>query len=379
MEYVLDNTSEIRNSANELLNRHTINRHFTRLLANDIKLNQLYEDVQSIGSNIRQFVEGTTYNKNDLVWIVLDTLGHPNQKSLYLLQSLVDKNTTTPYLVRTDVNQYSFEPSGWRDKNEYTTIYESTLSAQIMQEFVQYIDTYHQFEIDYHKYGVLDGTVEQFETKILRKDLSNIDPNRKNVFFPNKTIKLEPDNVILNGCARQWDNGLLEYEILFRLSYSGIEVIDGVEYEVLSCNSLDLSETALKENGIDVSIDNKKYFNDADAYKIFAQQCDSEIKIGTTIQKNRNDFANAYSGTIKFPIEFADTNYMIFNSDVRCQERNIQHQTIDHGANALVFTNKTTTSMTAVYVLVPIIPSNGGRKSGLISNSFHCQVIGKWK
>lgn len=379
MDYVLDKNFEIRNSSNEVLNRYTVNRHFSKLLENDKRLNDLYETVVNAGSGIRQFVEGTAYKKGELIWIVLDIPNKKNQKSLYLLQSLEDNNTTVPCLTMVEPNQYSFEPSGWKDKNEYTTIYETSLSAQIMQEFIQYIDTYHQYDADYHKYGALSNDVEQIDKVILRNDFSNIDENRKHVFFPNKTIHLDKDNVIINGVGRIWDNGLLEYEILFRLAYAGIEEIDGVQYEVLSCNSLDLNNDKLKEANIEAAEDNNKYFSDQEAYAIFAKGGEKYIKLGSTIQKNRNDYANSYSGTIKFPVAFSDTNYMIFNSDVRSQERSVAHQTIDHGANTMVFVNKTKTSVTALYVLMPIDRIADGRKSGLVSNSFHCQVIGRWK
>lgn len=378
MDYVLDSEFELRNSSNELLNRYTINRHFSQLLANDLRLNELYENAATYGSGIRQFVEGTPYNKGDLIWIVMDRQNKPSEKSLYLLQSQVDNNTTTPFLSAVELNQYSFEPSGWKDKNEYTTIYETSLSAQIMQEFVQYIDTYHQFEENYHKYGTLPNDKKQIDSKLLKNDFSNVDVNRKQVFFPNKTIHLAKDNVILNGVGRIWDNGLLEYEILFKLAHAGIDTIDGVQYEVLSCNALNLKADKLAEAGLS-SADNSPYFADEEAYSIFAKGGDKEIKLGSTIQKNRNDYANSYAGTIKFPVEFIDTNYMIFNSDVRSQERSVAHQTIDHGANTMVFVNKTTSSVTALYVLMPIDRVADGRKSGLVSNSFHCQVIGRWK
>ena len=78
MDYVLDKNFEIRNSSNEVLNRYTVNRHFSKLLENDKRLNDLYETVVNAGSGIRQFVEGTAYKKGELIWIVLDI---PNKKN----------------------------------------------------------------------------------------------------------------------------------------------------------------------------------------------------------------------------------------------------------------------------------------------------------
>ena len=53
------------------------------------------------------------------------------------------------------------------------------------------------------------------KTKLLLADMSNIDEDRKNNFFPNKTVMLTADNTIKSGYYRQYDNGLIEYDIIY--------------------------------------------------------------------------------------------------------------------------------------------------------------------
>lgn len=97
------------------------------------------------------------------------------------------------------------------------------------------------------------------------------------------------------------------------------------------------------------------------------------------IEKNRNDFVNSYSSEIVFEMPFKDNKYMIFGSDVRIQERNTDRMTIDSGLNTLVYTNKTAEKVSPVYIMYPENGNRNPRKSGLITNTFHCHIIGRWK
>ena len=38
------------------------------------------------------------------------------------------------------------------------------------------------------------------------------------------------------GYARRYENGILEYDIIFRLGFNGVQTIDGVERSVLKAN-----------------------------------------------------------------------------------------------------------------------------------------------
>ena len=77
-----------------------------------------------------------------------------------------------------------------------------------------------------HKYGKLSYDAKSrnsLSAKIALNDFSNIDSSREQNFFPYKTVCLQSkeDDAIINGFVRQYDNGLLEYDIVFRLSYAG--------------------------------------------------------------------------------------------------------------------------------------------------------------
>lgn len=77
-----------------------------------------------------------------------------------------------------------------------------------------------------HKYGKLSYDAKSrnsLSAKVALNDFSNIDSYREQNFFPYKTVCLQSkeDGAIVNGFARQYDNGLLEYDIVFRLSYTG--------------------------------------------------------------------------------------------------------------------------------------------------------------
>lgn len=84
------------------------------------------------------------------------------------------------------------------------------------------------------------------ENKIARRDLANVNPDREDIFFPYHTLYLDPDpeDAILAGQCRWYDNGLLEYDLVFRLSYFGQTEVDPEysEYaDALSANVLNLT------------------------------------------------------------------------------------------------------------------------------------------
>lgn len=75
---------------------------------------------------------------------------------------------------------------------------------------------------------------------------------------------------------------------------------------------------------------------------------------------------------------------MVFASDVMCQDRDTKYAALNVGANQMVFANRQPTQFTAVYVTYPNQQnySNAGYNAangGLMQNSFHCHVVGRWK
>lgn len=45
--------------------------------------------------------------------------------------------------------------------------------------------------------------------------------------------------------------------------------------------------------------------------------------------------------------------------------------------NTIMFTDRKNNEITPVYIIYPREEPNG--KMGLVSNSFHCQIVGRWR
>jgi hypothetical protein len=105
--------------------------------------------------------------------------------------------------------------------------------------------------------------------KLLKSDLSNRDMNRERYFFPYETRFLQQDDYIIGGFARRYDNGLLEYDIIFRLSYDGRETVDGVNSMRLKCNSVQIKNTSTFSSDNADYTGNERFFQSVDDYGIF--------------------------------------------------------------------------------------------------------------
>ena len=356
-----------KHTVNQLINQFAYNKSLIDLFNNDLYLQQIYDQIYNgQQKGIQAYNSNATYKKGDLIWFKANN--YKGIPTLYLLESVIDGNNNKPTLVF-DNDQYTFEKSGWKDKNEYNTFLNSDVSSYIVMQFNKYIDSFHGYDQEYHKFGKLENDEDAY-AKIMLNDVTNIDENRKQIFYPNVTFCLTEDNVILNGICRKWDNGLLEYDIVFKLGSTGnVQDIRGTQYEVIECNNL----------SIDTESNAADYFQTTDDYSMFNVKNNNATYIEGMMQTNKTGYCDSYSAKIQFPIEFADTNYMLFGSNVRSVERDTKKQSIDCNLNSLVYINKTTKSIDAVYVVAPSTDVKKESYNGLVSNSFHCQIIGKWK
>jgi hypothetical protein len=88
-----------------------------------------------------------------------------------------------------------------------------------------------------------------------------------------------------------------------------------------------------------------------------------------------------YSANIDFiedgRFRFADNKYMIFCSDVMSQDCDTSEHSINPSPNTIVFTNKSSRGVSAVYITQPKDGVTDPANSGLVSNTYHCKVIGK--
>ena len=209
----------------------------------------------------------------------------------------------------------------------------------------------------------------------MKSDWSNRALDRQNFQFPYTTgfLPQSQDNVILNGSYRLYDCGLIEYDIIYRFGYNGQIKHDGYVVDQILCNNLKIKRSDL----------NSRYFLDDNSYEMF-NNVNTDGKnfslIGNTIQTNRNDFCNVYCAEIKFPKEFKDLNYMIFNTPILSQTTD--NKSIINGTNSVTFTNKNKKSVTAVLITYPntngeYISGYNTQNGGLVANSFRCKIVGK--
>jgi len=247
---------------------------------------------------------------------------------------------------------------------DYGSMVDDDLSSYILNVFNSNIETFHNLVESQHKFGSLTESQDYDDTKLLKRDLSNLDPSREHTQFPYETVILSSNNVIMDGLYRKWDNGILEYDIVFKVGYYGETVdINGTEYNVISANNLVLENPDFYLSSDDAEIFNNKEYN--------------TLKINDMYQVGLNSFSNSYSGRITFQQPFLDKNYMVFHGDVVSQERDTSTPTIDTGANSMTFTNKNESYLDAIYVVYP--KTKDVRNFGLVSNSFHCHIVGRWK
>ena len=359
-EYVIQNIENVDESSNEVINRHTINRNFLKLLENDKALDQLMSSQLINQNNIIPYFKGKTYQKNDLIWFKdKNSNGEP---MLYILRSLIDNNSNIPTKSVIDKIE-SFEDSCWKDEYEYGSIIENSIKSYLSYVFDRNIEANHILNAEYHKFKQLTDSQAYDNTKLLLRDLTNIQADRTINHFPYETIMLKPDNVVQNGYYRKWNCGLLEYDIIFKLGFQGQTIdINDSTYEVIEANNLS-------------SYDEDCQYSSDDS-DIFNQPGTISVQINNTYQIGLNKYCNAYAGMINFSEMFKDNDYMIFSGDIACQERNTKSPTIDSGANSLVYVNKTTESVTPLLI---VYPSDTAEIFGLVANTFSCRIVGRWK
>lgn len=398
MDTVLTNLNNIDVAVNELISNMSINRNVEKLLENDKLLEQMYLSVLGalqIDEWKSNAETNKPYNYGDLVWFK-DIDG-----KLWLFRCIQDNNVNSPQLAIDDKNSYvyenpNFQKYGWDDQNEYIDIINMGLRSKLVRKIKNQLAK-HENDDAYHRFGKISayGTENNISSKVLLADFSNTNGNRNIFFFPGQTIHFTTKN-ILNGTCRIYDNGLIEFDIVFKLGYKS--TIDN-DYDVLSCNDVQFypsTTTAGSEYQ-----ENSKYFNTFDDMTIFTNQHKfktGQAEFSNSIQGNRNKYVNTYfaeldlfSQNINFygrPIlNFTDGNgtasldYMIFcNGQTIAQCSDIKNKKLVSGINQMTWCNKTSKSITAVYITYPnSVTDDFVENSGLAANSFSCQIIGKWK
>lgn len=196
------------------------------------------------------------------------------------MRSLFDNNATNP-----EHNGRTFEENGWETLSLDVDIYSLDIVEKLNGVVYQYFNSHQNLD---HPYGIL--TAENVDKILMRADMSNRNTSRNSIFFPYTTGFLpvdKSDKVILNGCYRHYDNGLLEYDIVFRFGYVGKINFNGIQMEALKCNDVSFYN----------EYQNSRYFYNSQAYDIFRREntdTNNYSQIGSLVQLNRNDFVNTY-------------------------------------------------------------------------------------
>jgi len=358
---------------NEYVSRFSLNRNIRKLVENDKKLLTLFNRMSG-GEDIDEWNPSVTYKSNQMVWFV-------NGDDLYLLRNQVPDNTVKP-------DPDDFVGSGWRNENEHKTILDYGLETAIQRYVRQKMNGHQNGSL--HSIGSLANQT-QFDRKLLRKDFTNITTNRKHNFYPYQTVDMldiDPSlsNVILDGSYRIYDNGLLEYDIVYRMGYQGQEELDGEMYDTIVCNNVEFRDTSrLASKDPSRNEVNRYFFNTGD-YSIFKHENTSKDNfsiVGNTIQRNRNDYCNTYHAKITFPQYFSNLKYCVFGSQVTCENRGPGSVgIIGSSSNHLVYCDKTIGSITAILITIPgsnyDVPGYNSTHGGLLSNTFHLKAIG-WR
>ena len=360
------------------MSKYQINRNLEKLLQNDILI---YKTCQSVlGSmNIKEYSESTVYQYGDLVWFLLrDRQGKVD--SLWMLRCIEDNNSKPPATVKLQNGQLDSDKlseSGWKDENKYIDL----INMGVINALKQYVNDrmVSHTSSSLHRFERLNA--QNMQQKVLKSDISNLSSARRHYMFPYETRFMPQTNSVMYGYARRYENGILEYDIIFRLGFNGVQTIDGVERSVLKANFQQINNTNSLSESNPGWTGNERYFQSSQDYDIFKKQYNGQATVGKTIQINRGKYVNIYSANIGFiedgQFRFADNKYMVFCSDVMSQDCNTDEQTINPSANTIIFINKCSNSITAMYITQPKNGIVDPSKNGLVSNTYHCKLIGK--
>ena len=367
---------------NEIVTRMSLNRNFAKLLSNDTALTRFMDNAYA-GFRIREYKEGQSYDYGDLIWLEID------ENEIYLLKCLLDGNMQDPRAALGDDYVYGapdFEKYGWKNQNDKfdpdrmgLSAYTARTTGQIMRR--------HETDPEDHFFGRLSfepTDADYYDWKLMRSDVSNVEAHRDSVFYPYRTGHFETDSIV-NGTYRAWDNGLLEFDIVYRLGWRGRDMSRGYEMDMLSCNDL-TAEIQAGENEFAADWnENDRYFFSSSDMSIFAKSnMSAVVETDSSIQGNMNMRVNTYSAKIDFSAsgwQFADRNYMVFSADTASQIRDPANGMLNPSAGTVTYCDRTMKGFTALMVAFPAATFDiyGKKYPYLGANSFSCSVIGRWK
>ena len=298
----LPNPNYIDVAPNEYVTKYSFNRNFEKLIENDTALlNASSQDNVPEQHQIETYNKSKTYEAGEYVFYKINR----SDTSFYVLKCVKSPNTHKP-LVRKDIDtgrMFVINSEWWHivgisdEDNNITP--KDDADNYVQKSKILFKDT-HELNPMMHPSGELGFK----KSNILYKTFDNIEENRKTIFYPYEIQSFVSDNTTYYGYMRKWDNGLLEYDLTFRLGYISS---DSSGIDLISANNLKISPRNY----------NYLYFKNDSDFKIFNQGGEYYTNVNGMKQVNLNKDINAYSAQIKFIEPFKDLNYMVFTSGMK--------------------------------------------------------------
>lgn len=327
-------SSYIDVAPNEYVTKYSFNRNFEKLLSNDFYLYSKYgagrreEDISEVSTLARAqtYNAHKTYDEGEYVFYKISK----SDTKFYILRSNAIANTHKPtvrkslltgdlHVVNSDywtILGITSEKGNSRAKDEADAyLVEKKSSFQQSHEMNTEVLSAHP-----------PGQLSMQKSSKAFLTLENIEEDRKSFFYPSYLQSFVADSTVYSGYMRKWDNGLLEYDVIFRLGYISSDS-DGVD--VLCANNVAVSR---RNNSF-------MYFKSGEDYNIFNRGGDGYAVTNTSRQLNLNTQMNAYAGKIRFIEPFKDLNYMVFTSNykqVELEAYNIKNNAIEDYDSRLV-------------------------------------------
>ena len=303
MESTLAISSYIDIAPNEYVTKYSLNRNFEKLISNDIALISAISQDPNLDNDIETYNSTKTYAYGTFVFYKI----HPNDTQFYILRSICEPNDHKP-LVHKDPTtgiMYVINSEWWTIVGIDSAIKNATpkdiANVNVMSSKNDFKQNHElNLELSAHPTGELGFKTSTY----LYKSFDNIDENRKQIFYPYAIESFVSDNTTYHGYMRKWDNGLLEYDLTFRLGYVSS---DNTGIDLIQANDLKIPQ---RNN-------NSIYFKNPSDMNMFNQGGQYYVAVNGMKQMNLNRYINAYSGKIKFIEPFKDLNYMVFTSNVK--------------------------------------------------------------
>lgn len=304
-------SSYIDIAPNEYVTKYSINRNFEKLLSNDFYLYETYSTSTNPSTSPTEKLKKAqtynklkTYNAGDFVFYKIKK----DDTKFYILSSVQGSNSHKPTVRKNVVTNdlYVVNSDWWVivgiDPAKGNSLPKDQVDMHVADSLALFQANHERNTEELSAHPIQRLGIQQSEKAF--RTLENISEERQVFQYPSYIQSLVGDNTVYQGYMRKWDNGLLEYDLTFRLGYINS---DTAGKDLISANNLIVPH---RNN-------NYLYFKDDSDYAIFNKGGEGYVVTPSSKQVNLNPHMNAYTGTIKFPEPFRDLNYMMFTTNVK--------------------------------------------------------------